>query len=133
VGAEIVENDVEFAIREADNDVIHGAEKLHAAQPLRMRGYDLPGGNFQRCKQGGGAVPRVVWRFLRPILQPGKAVIGKPPPPVADDAGLNTNFLGDRACAAALGRPQHYSSPLRLALGSARRSAAPQAPSVPSA
>ena len=58
------------------------------------------------------------------IDPPGKAVIGKAPPPVADDAGLNTNFLGDRACAAALGRQQHYPRPLRLALGSARGSAA---------
>jgi hypothetical protein len=60
----------------------------------------------------------------RAILKPGKAVIGKAPPPVADDARLNANFLGDRARAAALGRQQHYPRPFRLALGSARCSAA---------
>ena len=60
----------------------------------------------------------------RAILKPGKAVIGKAPPPVTDNAGLNTNFLGDRARAAALGRQQHDPRPLRLALRRARRSAA---------
>jgi hypothetical protein len=59
VGVEIVENDVEFAIREGGNDTIHESEKLDTAPPLRMRGNDLPGGTFQRCKQGGGAVPFV--------------------------------------------------------------------------
>jgi hypothetical protein len=51
-------------------------------------------------------------------------MIGKAPPPITDDARLNTHFLGDRTCAAALGRKQYYLRPLRVALRCARRSAA---------
>src|SRR5262249_22734392 len=76
----------------------------------------------QNAPGGGLTVDRLL-APARPILKPGKAVIGKASPPVTDDAGLNTNFLGDRARAAALGRQQHYPRPLRLALGSARGSA----------
>jgi hypothetical protein len=47
VSVEIVENDVEFAIREVGHDMIHESEKLHTVPPLRMLGNDLPGGNFQ--------------------------------------------------------------------------------------
>jgi hypothetical protein len=42
------------------------------------------------------------WVSARPIvLKSAKAVISKAPPPVADDARLNTHFLGDRTRAAA--------------------------------
>jgi len=59
-----------------------------------------------------------------PILQPAKAVLRKPPPPVADDARLNTHFRGDRTGAAALSRQQHYPRPPHIALRRARCPAA---------
>ena len=69
------------------------------------------------------AVDRLLARS-RAVLQPTKAVLGKAPPPVADDARLNAHFLGDRTRAAALGRQQHYPRPLHVALRRGRRPAA---------
>src|SRR5882762_8743317 len=66
-------------------------------------------------------------RLLAPAwqaLQPTKAMFGKAPPPVADNARLNAHFLGDRTGAATLGRQQHYSRPLHLALRRGRCPAA---------
>ena len=47
-------------------------------------------------------------------------MIGKAMPPFADNARLNAYFLGDRTCAAAFGRQQHYLRPLHVALRRAR-------------
>ena len=66
-------------------------------------------------------------RLLAPAwqaLQPTKAMFGKAPPPVADNARLNAHFLGDRTGAATLGRQQHYSRPLHVALRRGRCPAA---------
>src|SRR3954468_19131802 len=60
VSIEIVEDDVQFTIRKSGNDTVHEAEELDAPPPLGMRCNDLPGGDFKRGKQGGGAVPPVV-------------------------------------------------------------------------
>ena len=60
MGVEIVEDDVKLAIREGGNDAVHEAEELDTAAPLRMRRDDPPGGHFERCEQGRGAVPLVV-------------------------------------------------------------------------
>jgi hypothetical protein len=51
-------------------------------------------------------------------------MIGKAMPPFADNARLNADFLGDRTCAAAFGRQQHYLRPLHVTLRRARRPAA---------
>ena len=51
-------------------------------------------------------------------------MIGKAMPPFADNARLNAYFLGDRTCAAAFGRQQHYLRPLQVALRRARGPAA---------
>jgi len=56
-----------------------------------------------------------------------KPMIGKAMPPFANDRRLNAYLLGDRTCAAALGREQHYLRPRHVALRRARRSAGPQA------
>jgi hypothetical protein len=48
------------------------------------------------------------------------AVIAQLPSPVADDARLNTLFLGNRTRTATVSRQQHY-PPLGTALGGARR------------
>src|SRR5215216_4690814 len=61
---------------------------------------------------------------VRTVLKSAKAVISKAPPPVADDARLNTHFLGDRTRAAAFSGQQHYPRPLRVALRRARCPAA---------
>jgi hypothetical protein len=60
VGVEVVENDMKLAIRKGGNHTIHEAEKLDAAPPLRMRSKDLSGGDFERRKQGRGAVQLVL-------------------------------------------------------------------------
>src|SRR6478609_12010909 len=60
VSVEIVEDDVQLAIREGNNDALHEAEELDSAAPLGMRGDDLPGAHLQRSKQGRGAVPLVI-------------------------------------------------------------------------
>src|SRR6266852_211706 len=69
------------------------------------------------------AVDRLLAR-PRPVLQPTKTVLGKAPPPVADNARLNAHFLGDRTGAATLSRQQHYSRPLHVALRCGRCPAA---------
>jgi len=236
MGVEIVEDDVKLAIREGGNGAVHEAEELDAAA-LGMRRDDPSGGDFERCEQGRGAVPRVVVALagqgasvrqlqiaLRPlqgldrrlfvdaennglggridikadhiggfgrergvvalaprlaggnvdivlaqkapdilninvaqclgqkrtrppniarrrqliqkrqnalvrgvavdrllarpgtVLQAVKAVVGKAPPPVADNARLNAHFLGDRTRAATRSRQQHYARPLHVAL-----------------
>src|SRR5271170_4851503 len=53
-------NDVQLAIREGGNHAVHEAEELDAASPLGMLGDDPTGGDFERCKQGRGAVPLVI-------------------------------------------------------------------------
>ena len=60
----------------------------------------------------------------RAIIQSSKPMIGKAMPPFADNARLNAYFLGDRTCAAAFGRQQHYLRPLQVALRRARGPAA---------
>src|SRR6516162_4399445 len=60
VSVEIVEDDVQLAIREGNNDALHETEELDSAAPLGMRGDDLPGAHLQRSKQGRGAVPLVI-------------------------------------------------------------------------
>ena len=59
VSVEIVDDDVQLAIGEAGDDMVHEAEELDAAPPLGMRRNDPARGNFERCKQGRGAVPLV--------------------------------------------------------------------------
>ena len=60
VGVEVVENDVKLAVRKCCGHAIHKVEKLDPATSFRMRRKDLPGGDFQRGKQRGRAVPLVV-------------------------------------------------------------------------
>src|SRR6476646_4796616 len=60
MGVEIVEDDVQLAVREGVNKAIHEAEELNAAAALGMRRDDPPGGDFKRCEQRRGAVPLVV-------------------------------------------------------------------------
>ena len=60
MGAEVVENDVKLAVRRCCGEAIHEVEKLNPATSFRMRRKDLPGGDFQRGKQRGRAVPLVV-------------------------------------------------------------------------
>lgn len=60
MGAEVVENDVKLSVRKCCGHAIHEVEKLDPATSLRMRRKDLPGSDFQRCKQRGRAMPLVV-------------------------------------------------------------------------
>src|SRR6516165_5477387 len=60
MSVEIVEDDVQLAIGEAGDDMVHEAEELDAAPPLGMRRNDPARGNFERTKQRRGAVPLVV-------------------------------------------------------------------------
>ena len=53
-------NDVKLATPEGGNDAVHEAEELDTAAPLCMRRDDPSGGDFERGKQGRGAVPLVV-------------------------------------------------------------------------
>ena len=64
MSVEIVEDDVQLAIREGNNDALHEAEELDSA-PLGMRADDLPGAHLQRSKQGRGAMPLVVVALAR--------------------------------------------------------------------
>ena len=79
--------------------------------------------NRQNALVRGLAVDRLLacpWT----ILEPTKAALGKVPPPVAHNARLNANFLGDRPRAATLSRQQHYARPLQVARRRARCPAA---------
>jgi len=57
-------------------------------------------------------------RLARPrkVLKSFQTVIGKAAPPIADNARLDPNFLGNRTRAAALSRQQHYPCPFHIAL-----------------
>ena len=65
VGIKIVEDDVQFAIREGGDKAVHEAEKLDAAPPFRMLRNDPPAGHVKRGKQGRGAMPLVVMALAR--------------------------------------------------------------------
>jgi hypothetical protein len=81
---------------------------------------------FRSRQRGPKASVDAIDRLLarsRSILKPAKAVVGKAPSSVADDAWLNTHFFGDRARTAARSCKQHYPRSLCVALGSARCSA----------
>src|SRR4051812_47843523 len=71
----------------------------------------------------GLAVDRLL-AHPRTVLQSPKAVVGKAPPPVADNPWLNAHFLGDGTSAVTVSRQQHYSRPPHVAL---RRSRCPAA------
>src|SRR6516225_11861396 len=60
MGVEIVEDDVQLAIREGGNHAVHEAEELDTAPALGMLGNNHAAGDFERCKQGRGAVPLVI-------------------------------------------------------------------------
>jgi hypothetical protein len=60
VGVEVVEDDVKLTVRKGRGDAVHEVEKLDAATAFRMRRDDSSGGDFQRRKQCGRAVPLVV-------------------------------------------------------------------------
>src|SRR4029453_7820996 len=62
---EIVEDDVELAIREGGDEAVHEPEEFDAAAPLGMRRDDPSGGDFERCEQGRGAVTLVVMALAR--------------------------------------------------------------------
>src|SRR4029077_4627623 len=63
----------------------------------------------------GLAIDRLLAR-PRTVLQSPKAVVGKAPPPVADNSRLNAPFLGDGTGAVTVSRQQHYSRPPHVAL-----------------
>src|ERR671938_815584 len=60
VGVEIVEDDVQLAVREGGNQAVHEAEEFDAAAALGMLGNNLACGNLERGEQGRGAVPSVI-------------------------------------------------------------------------
>src|ERR1700746_725577 len=65
VGVEIIEDDVQFAVREGGNHAVHEAEKLDTGATLGMLGNNLPVGDLKRGKQGRGAVPPVIMALAR--------------------------------------------------------------------
>ena len=67
VRVEVVENDVQRAVREGRNDAVHEGEKLGAAAPFRMLSDDPPGGDLERGEQGRSTVPLVVVAQGRPL------------------------------------------------------------------
>ena len=76
----VVEDDVDFQLRvHLPDDALHEAQELLMPVPLRAVPHDLAGGDVQRRKEGGGAVPLVVVRHRScpPLLerQPGLRAI----------------------------------------------------------
>ena len=65
MGVEIIEDDVQLAIREGGNHAVHEADELDTAPPLGMLGNNLPAGDLERGKQGRGAVPPVIMALAR--------------------------------------------------------------------
>src|ERR1700692_929044 len=72
MGVEVVEDDVEFAIREGGNDAVHEAEELDTAAALGMRGNDRSGGDFERLAEQAVAVasPARINLPSNPIVKP---------------------------------------------------------------
>src|SRR5436190_23483965 len=60
MGVEIIEDDVQLAIRKAGNDAVHEAEKFDTATSLGMLRDDFSRGNVQRCEQCRGTMPLVI-------------------------------------------------------------------------
>jgi hypothetical protein len=92
---------------------INVARGLSRSGPVHREAAPYP--EAPECACSGLAVDRLLARPWT-ILQSTKAVLGKAPAPVADNARLNAHFLGDRPRAATLSRQQHYSRPLHVAL-----------------
>ena len=118
---------VDIVLAQEAPDVLN----VHVAQRLGQQRTRPPGIALRwrlRQKRQDALVRRLaVDRLLAgpgTLLQTAKAVLGKAPPPVADDARPNTHFFGDRTRAAALSRQQYYARPLHVALRRARRPAA---------
>jgi hypothetical protein len=60
VGVEVVEDDVQLAVRKSRGDAVRKVEKLDAATAFWMRRNDLSGNDFKRRKQRCRAMPLVV-------------------------------------------------------------------------
>ena len=124
------EADGEIVVRRAGR---YSSEDIHRAVfadrvPARKSVEEMKQGirRLIKKRQNAPVRRRTVLRLLaapRQILEPAKTVIGKPPPPMADDPRLNPHFLGNRARAAALRRQQHDPCPPHIALGRRRRPA----------
>ena len=85
------------------------------ARPPRMARPRWPIQNRQNALIRRRTVERLP-ASTRPVLQPCQALLGKAPPPVADDARMNAHLFSDRPRAAAPSRRQHCPRPHRLAL-----------------
>src|SRR5262245_58735323 len=56
---EVVEDDVQFAIRIVGHDLVHEPEKLAASPTGKVPRFQLTGAHVERRKQRAGAIPRV--------------------------------------------------------------------------
>src|SRR5664279_1333727 len=63
VGGEIVEDDVDFALRVGSDDPVHEVEELDASASLIVAADDLAAGDIQGGKQRGRAMALVVMRL----------------------------------------------------------------------
>ena len=59
VGAQVVENDMQFLARRRRHQPVHELQKLHPPLAFEMAAEHLPGGHVERGKKGAGAVPLV--------------------------------------------------------------------------
>ena len=109
--------DIVFA-QEAPNILNVNIPQRLGQQRTRPSGIALRWRLIQK-RQNAPVGRRTVDRLLvgaQAVLKSSKAVIGKTPPPFADDTRLNTHFLSDRARAAALSRQRDYPRTRHLAL-----------------
>lgn len=60
VSVEIVEHDMQFAVRIGGHDAVHESQELDAAAALLVGGDDLSSRHLEGGEQRGGAVPGVV-------------------------------------------------------------------------
>ena len=69
VGVQIVENDVQLAVRVLGDEAVHKVQKFDPPTAPVMAAFDQAGGHVEGGKQGGGAVALVV------VAEPGQRAL----------------------------------------------------------
>lgn len=91
VRVQVVEDDMDLAPRMFGDHAGHEVEELDPPPPSIVSRLDQPGGDLQRSKQRGGAVPCVLMTEARQGL-----AVGQPQPPLRPLKGLDLWLLVHR-------------------------------------
>lgn len=88
VGVQIVQHDVQFAVRVGRHNLIHEIQKLSPPPPVVVARNDLSGSDVEGCEQGSSAVPLV---SVAESIQ--SLAIGEAEPPLRTLQGLDRRLF----------------------------------------